>query len=166
MILDLMLYFTEQGSSASQMTAAKVVGCHSKTKRLSRTCGRRGARLHPTMNGEMFQNCSNFQSHNVQMYGYASHDTKGLNHGETLRIQLFFSNEICKDIHLLASCGKDSSRKFFVDMDGKCTKLGMSVCSSKTRIAHRHSKCSNAVCSRSSIFATHYAGTWTRMTMD
>ena len=28
------------------------------------------------MNGRMFQNCSNSQSHNVQTYGYASHDTK------------------------------------------------------------------------------------------
>ena len=38
------------------------------------------------------------------------------------------------DIHLQASCGRDSSKKFYWDLDGKSTELRMSVCSSKTRI--------------------------------
>ena len=37
--------------------------------------------------------------------------------------------------HLLVSCGKDSSRKFYWNLDvKKVTELGLSFCSSKTRI--------------------------------
>ena len=35
-----------------------------------------------------------------------------------------FPNETCTDTHLLASCGKDSSRKFFWDSVGKKFRIG------------------------------------------
>ena len=36
--------------------------------------------------------------------------------------------------HLPDCCGKDKLRKFYWDLDGESAELGMSVCSSKTRI--------------------------------
>ena len=42
--------FTEQGSSASQMTAAKSNGCPSKATRMPRTTSRRSVSLHPSQN--------------------------------------------------------------------------------------------------------------------
>ena len=42
--------FTEQGSSASQMTAAKRNGCHIKATRMRRTSSRRSISLHPSQN--------------------------------------------------------------------------------------------------------------------
>ena len=62
------------------------------------------------------------------------HDTSGPNYGQTLKTQWFFPNKVCTDIHLQASCGQDSSKKLYWDLDGKSTELGISVCSSKTRI--------------------------------
>ena len=38
---------------------------------------------------------------------------------QTLKTQLFFSNETFADIHSLASGGKDSLKKFYLDLDGK-----------------------------------------------
>ena len=67
----------------------------------------------------MLHNCSEFQSQNVQVHGYAFHDTKRPNSCESLKIQCFFSNEIYTDIYLLGSCGNDSSRKFCGNLDGK-----------------------------------------------
>ena len=64
------------------------------------------------------------QSLNVQMYGYLFHDTRGPNHGQTSKAQWFLSNEICTDIHLLASCAKDDLRKFYWDLDDKKYRTG------------------------------------------
>ena len=56
-------------------------------------------------------------------------------HGQALKIQWFLLNEICKDTHSRDCCGKDSSKKFYLNVDGdKSTELGMSFCSSKKRI--------------------------------
>ena len=48
--------FTEQGSSASQMTAAKGSG-RCQTSWMRRTSKRRRIRLHPSQNGETLQHC-------------------------------------------------------------------------------------------------------------
>ena len=40
----------------------------------------------------------------------------------------------CTVTRFLASCGKDNLRKFYRDLDGKSTELGMSFCSSETMI--------------------------------
>ena len=64
------------------------------------------------------------RSQNVQMYGYVFHDTHGQHHGQTLKILWFLSNEICTVSHLEASCGKDSLKKLYSDLDGTSTELG------------------------------------------
>ena len=53
------------------------------------------------------------------IFGYVFHDTNGPNHGLTLKIQWYLSNDICTDTHLQASCGKDSSKNSYWDLDGK-----------------------------------------------
>ena len=72
--------FTEQGSSASQMTASKSHGYHIQTARMLRTSSGRSICLYPGKNDGCSQNCSKFQSQNVQIYGYVFHDTNGPNH--------------------------------------------------------------------------------------
>ena len=67
----------------------------------------------------MLPNHSEFQSQNVQIFGYVFHDTNGQNHGQTLKTQWFLLDEICTDTHLRSSCGKDSSRKFGWNLDGE-----------------------------------------------
>ena len=69
-----------------------------------------------------------------QIYWYVFHYTTGAKSwSKHWRMQ--WLNKICTDIHLLASCWKDSSRKFHWDLDGqKSTELGMLVRSSETRI--------------------------------
>ena len=73
----------------------------------------------PRLRWRTLPNCSQFPSQSVQTFGYVFHDTTGRNHGQTLKIQWFFSNETCTDIHLQASCGKDSLKKFCWDLNGK-----------------------------------------------
>ena len=53
--------FTEQGSSASQMTAAKVVDIHLQIARLRWTSSRRSIGLYPSKNGRCSQIIENSQ---------------------------------------------------------------------------------------------------------
>ena len=53
------------------------------------------------------------------------------NLGQTSEIQL---NEICTDTHLQAVVGKTVRGSSIGVSMGKCTELGMPICSSKTRI--------------------------------
>ena len=64
------------------------------------------------------------RSQNVQIFGYAFHDTDGQNHCPTLKTQWFFLNEICMDTHLQGYCGKDSSRKGYWNWNGNKYRIG------------------------------------------
>ena len=64
------------------------------------------------------------QSESVQIFGYAFHDISGPNHGQALKIQWFLLNELCTDTHSPDYCGKDSSRKFCWNLDGKKYQIG------------------------------------------
>ena len=109
--------FTEQGSSASQMTAAKVMDVIAK----SPDCDGQAADAIPDSgkNGGRSQIAENSQSQNVQTKRYVFHDTSGRNHGQTWKIQWFLLNDICTAPHSLDKCGKDSFRKFCWNLDGK-----------------------------------------------
>ena len=89
--------FTEQGSSALQMTAAKIMDI---TSRLP-GCARQAAdavsaytHLHSSQNGRSTDVAKNSQ---IGMY----HDTNGLNRGPVWKSQLFFLSEICTVIFWL-----------------------------------------------------------------
>ena len=82
----------------------------------------------PMLKWKILPDCSKFLSQNVQTYGYVFHDLHGPNPGQSLKIQWFLLNEICTDTHLRDYCGKDSSRKFFLEHGwGKTSKLGMLI---------------------------------------
>ena len=71
--------FTEQGSSASQMTAAKIMDI---------IC------LYPSENERCSQIIENSKI-GVQTFGFVYHDTNGQNHGSVWKIQSFFLKGIC-----------------------------------------------------------------------
>ena len=72
--------FTEQGSSASQMTAAKVMDV------ISRLPGRAGqaadaVSAYTQVKMEDAHKLLKFPNRSVQTFGFVYHDTNGLNHG-------------------------------------------------------------------------------------
>ena len=96
--------FTEQGSSASQMTAQKqwmLLQVHQivTDKQLMQYL--------PTLkwNWRTLPDCSNFLSQNVQKYGNVFHDTNGRKPGRTPMSRIVVR--------------KDTSRKFYWNLDGK-----------------------------------------------
>ena len=86
--------FTEQGSSASQMTAAKIMEIIS---RLPGCAGQAAAvsALYRSKNGRCSKIIENSKNRNVQTFGFVYHDTNGLNHGPVRKTQSFRLSEIC-----------------------------------------------------------------------
>ena len=109
--------FTEQGSSASQMTAANVMDV---IARLPDCDGQAADAIsaNTQVKLEDAPRLLNILSQNVQTYGYVFHDTNYRNPGQTLKMW-YFSNEIYMDTHWLDCCGNNSWRKFCWNLDGK-----------------------------------------------
>ena len=84
---------TEQGSSASQMTAAKVMDIIS---RLSGCAGQAADAVsaYTLVKIEDASKLLKFQNRNVQTFGFVYHDTNGQNHGSVWKTQSFLLNEI------------------------------------------------------------------------
>ena len=111
-------FFSEQGSSASQMTAARVMDVIARLP----DCDGQAAdavSAHTQVKMEDAPRLPQIRSQNVQIYRSAFHDTSGRNHGQTLKIWSFFLNGTCTDTHLQDWYGKDGSRKFCWSLDGK-----------------------------------------------
>ena len=83
--------FTEQGSSASQMTAGKYE-CYCKTSRMLGTSSCCSVRWYPSQHGGRSSIAETSHIQNVQTCGYVYQDTSGPNHGSTLKSRLFFLN--------------------------------------------------------------------------
>ena len=100
----------EQGSSASQMTAAKVMDIIS---RLPGCAGQAADAVsaYTQVKMEDAANCLKFQNRNVQTFGFVYHDTNGLNHGPVLKTQSFLLSGICTVILWQDSYGKGNLRK-------------------------------------------------------
>ena len=106
--------FTEQGSSASQMTAAKIMDIISRL---------------PGCDGQAADAVSAYtqvkmeESHNlflkkipnriVQTFGFVYHDTNGRNHGPVWKTQSFLLNEIYMVILWQDDYGKGNLRKSY-----------------------------------------------------
>ena len=102
--------FTEQGSSASQITAAKVMdiisrllGCAGQTADAVSAFTQVKWRMHP--------NYRKFPNQNVQTFRFVYHDTNGLNHGPVWKTQLFLLSGICTVILWQDCYGKGNLRK-------------------------------------------------------
>ena len=81
--------FTEQGSSASQMTAAKVMDVIARL-RMRRASSRRRTSIHQSQIGRCIVPIKKFQSFNVQTYGHVCHDTSGRNLNPSFLLNIFF----------------------------------------------------------------------------
>ena len=109
--------FTEQGSSASQMTAARVMDI------ISRLLGCAGqADLYPGKNGR----CSKIteSSNSDQTFGFVYHVTNGQNHGPVWKTQSFLLSEICTVILWQDYYGKGNLRKSYRSTVGKRFPIG------------------------------------------
>ena len=110
--------FTEQGSSASQMTAAKIMDIISRLP----GCDGQAAdavSAYTQVKWKMLANYWKFQNRSVQTFGFVYHDTNGQNHGPVRKTQLFLSNGICMVILLQDYCGKGNLRKSYWNMAGR-----------------------------------------------
>ena len=105
--------FTEQGSSASQMTAA--------TKVMDIICRLPGCRgqaadavsSYTQEKWKVLQNYWKFQNRNVQTIGFVYHDTNGQNHGPVWKTQSSRLSENCTVILWQDCYGKGNLRKSF-----------------------------------------------------
>ena len=86
--------FTEQGSSASQMTAAKIMDIISRLP----GCGGHAAdavSAYTQVKLEDAHNYGKFKNRSVQTFGFVYHDTNGQSHGPVRKIQSFLLKGIC-----------------------------------------------------------------------
>ena len=121
--------FTERSSSASQMTAEKVMNV---TARLPHCDGQAADAV-----SAYTPRCSKIKEASKvsvsQINGYVFHDTNGRNPGQTLKILWYLSNDIYIDTHWQDYSGKDNLREVLLDIGWEKYHL-WNVCSSKTRI--------------------------------
>ena len=87
--------FTEQGSSASQMTAAKIMDIISRLPGCDGQAADAVSAYTQVKNGRCSQIIEKFQNRSVQTFGFVYHDTNGQNHGPVWKTQSFLLNEIC-----------------------------------------------------------------------
>ena len=116
--------FTEQGSSASQMTAAKVMDIISRLPGCAWTSSWCSICLYPSKNGRCSKIIENSQIRNVQTFGFVYHDTKGQNHGPVWKTQLFLMNEICMVILWQDCYGRGNLRTSHCSTVGRRFPIG------------------------------------------
>ena len=102
----------EEGSSASQMTAAKVMDIIS---RLPGCAGQAADAVsaYTQVKMEDAPKLLKFRNRNVQTFGFVYHDTNGQNHGPVWKTQSFLLNEICTVILLQDYYEKGNLRKSY-----------------------------------------------------
>ena len=115
---------TEQGSSASQMTAAKVMDV---IARLPGCSGQAADAVSAYTRVQMEDAQTLFKkirSQNVQIFGYVYQSTNGPNRGPVWKIQSFLLSEICTVIFWQDCYGKGNFEKILIKIQlGKSFKL-------------------------------------------
>ena len=137
--------FTEQGSSASQMTAAKIMDF------ISRQTGCAGQAA------DAVSAHTQVKMEDAQMFGSVYHDTNGLNHGPVWKIRLFLFSAICAVILWQDYYGNGNLRKFSWNMVGKKYRIGKvySLTGKKTLLI--------SVCGRYKNWLEMKQKTWNRL---
>ena len=104
--------FKEQGSSASQMTAAKVMDIIS---RLPGCAGQAADAVSANTQVKMEDapTLLKIPNWNVQTFGFVYHDTNCLNHGPAWMTQSLLLSEICTVIRWQGCYGKGNLRKSY-----------------------------------------------------
>ena len=105
--------FTEQGSSASQMTAAKKSSISSPDCRAAMDKQQTQYRLTPKYKWKILTNYSKFPNRSVQTLGFVYHDTNGQNHGPVWKTQSFLLSGICTVILWQDCYGKGNLRRSY-----------------------------------------------------
>ena len=121
--------FTEQGSSASQMTAAKIMDIISRLP----GCDGQAAdavSAYTQVKMEEAHKLLKIQNQSVQTFGFVYHDTNGQNHGPVWKTQSFLLKGICTVILWQDYYGKGNLRNPIETWLRENSKLGMSLCSS------------------------------------
>ena len=126
--------FTEQGSSATQMTASKVMdilstlpGCAGQAKQQTQY------QLTPRSKWKMHRRYWKFQSQNDQIFENVYQSTNGQNHGPVWNIQSFLLKGICTVILWQDCYGKGNVRKFYQNTVGKKFTTGNVFCQPSKR---------------------------------
>ena len=132
--------FTEQGSSASQMTAAKIMdiisrlpGCDGQAADAVSACTQ--VKLEDAH--KLFKK---IQNRNVQTFGFVYHDTSGQNHGPVWKTQSFFLNGICTVILWWDYNGEGNLRKSY------CSTIGRRFSNWECLFVHREKGLFLSVC--------------------
>ena len=116
--------FTEQGSSASQMTAAKVKDAIARLPGFAGQAADTVSAYTKVKNGRCTIVIEKSKSQNVQIFGYVYQNTNGPNRGPAWKTQSFFLSEICTVILWQDYYGKGNSRKFYWNTVGKKFQIG------------------------------------------
>ena len=104
--------FTEQGSSASQMTAAKIMDIISRLP----GCNGQAADAISAKTQVKMEDAHKLlkkQNRSVQIFGFVYHDTNGLNHGPVWKTQSFLLKGICTVILWQDYYGKGNLRRSY-----------------------------------------------------
>ena len=112
--------FTEQGSSASQLTAAKIMDIIFRLP----GCAGQAADAVSAYTQVQMEDAPKLLKRNVQTVGFVYHDTNGLNHGPVSKTQFFLLNGICTVI-LWQNChGKGNLGKSYCSTVGRRFPVG------------------------------------------
>ena len=103
--------FTEQGSSASQMTAAKIMDIISRLPGCDGQAADAVSAYTQVKMEDAHKLFKKIQNRSVQTFGFVYHDTNGQNHGPVWKTQLFLLSGICTVILWQDYCGKGNLRK-------------------------------------------------------
>ena len=127
--------FTEQGSSASQLTAAKIMDIISRLPGCDGQAADAVSLYTQVKMEDAHEIIKKFPNRSVQTFGFVYHDTKGQNHGPVWKTQLFLLSGICTVILLAGLLWEMQFEKLLLQHGWeKVSKLGMSFCSSSKRI--------------------------------
>ena len=110
--------FTEQGSSASQMTAARVMDIISRVP----GCAGQAADAVSSKTQVKMEDAHKLlkiPNRNVQTFGFVYHDRNGQNHGPVWKTHSFLLSEICTVTFWQDCYGKGSLRKSYLSTVGR-----------------------------------------------
>ena len=105
--------FTEQGSSASQMTAAKIMDIISRLPGCDGQAADAVSAYTQVKMEDAQKLLKKIPNRNVQILGFVYHDTNGQNHGPVWKIQSFLLKGICTVILWQDYYGKGNLRKSY-----------------------------------------------------
>ena len=103
--------FTEQGSSASQMTAAKIMDIISRLPGCDGQAADAVSAYTQVKMEDAHKLLKKIKNRSVQTFGFVYHDRNGLNHGPVWKIQSFLLKGICTVILWQDYRGKGNLRK-------------------------------------------------------